>query len=190
MVDTGLVIAAMKREFGTDQLRIEHALSVLAYAEPILAREGGNPDVVLAAAVLHDIGIQEAERKHGSNAPKYQEIEGPPIARRILGDLRILSAEDADHVCHIVGPHHSARNIDTPEFRIVWDADRLVNFRDVYPCEFGTDCKTRGKQCVDRIGRIFRTAGSRQIALAELLPRFTDDQPSTGSEENTVTGDA
>ena len=67
------------------------------------------------------------------------------------------------------------------------DADWLVNFRDVYPCEFGTDCKTRGKQCVDRIERLFRTNTGRQIALGELLPRFTDDQPSTGSDEKAAT---
>ena len=40
--------------------------------------------------------------------------------------------------------------------------------------ESGTDCKTRGTQCVDRIGRIFRTATGRRIALAKLLPEFAD----------------
>ena len=44
--------------------------------------EGGDPRIVVAAAVLHDIGIQEAERKHGSSGPQGQELEGPPIARR------------------------------------------------------------------------------------------------------------
>lgn len=78
------LIAAMKAEFGSDQKRIAHALNVLDWAKKIMDHEGGNREIVLAAAVLHDIGIQAAERKHGSNAPKYQELEGPPIARRIL----------------------------------------------------------------------------------------------------------
>ncbi|MFW6367397.1 MAG: HD domain-containing protein [bacterium] len=173
------LIAAMKQEFGADRRRIEHALKVLTCAERILVHEGGNRDVVLAAAILHDIGIQEAERKHGSNAPKFQELEGPPIARCILQEQGILNAQDTDHVCSIVGSHHSARDIDTPEFDIVWDADWLVNFRDVYPCEFGTDCKTRGRQCVARIDRIFRTATGRQIALAEVLPEFDDKSTET-----------
>jgi hypothetical protein len=183
MKDIDSIIAAMKQAFGTDQRRIEHALSVLAYAERILGREGGNRDVVLAAAVLHDIGIQEAERKYGSSAPKYQEIEGPPMARRILEDCRVLTPEDAEHVCRIVGSHHSARDIDTHEFDIVWDADWLVNFRDVYPCEFGTDSTTRGKQCVKRINHLFRTASARRIAMTELLPHFTADPTSAGGED-------
>lgn len=153
-----------------------YAAAAVRNSKASISRETANRDIVVAAAVLHDIGIQEAERKHGSSAPKYQEIEGPPIARRILEDCGGLNAPDTDHVCRIVGSHHSARDIDTPEFRIVWDADWLVNFRDVYPCEFGTDCKTRGKQCVDRINRLFRTATGRQIALVELLPEFADDE--------------
>jgi len=65
----------------------------------------------------------------------------------------------------------------------VWDADWLINFREVYPCEFGTDCKTRGKQCVGRIDRLFRTATGRQIALEELLPEFADEK--TANTEDT-----
>ena len=49
--------------------------------------EKGNPAVVLSAAYLHDIGIQEAERKYQSTAARYQEEEGPPIAREILTRL-------------------------------------------------------------------------------------------------------
>ncbi|MDT8389948.1 MAG: HD domain-containing protein [Lentisphaeria bacterium] len=174
--------SVMEREFGTDRKRIAHALAVLAYAERILREEAAGRKVVVAAALLHDIGIQEAERRHHSNAPKYQELEGPPIARRILDDLRVLEPDDVDHVCRIVGSHHSARGIDTPEFRIVWDADWLVNFRDVYSCEFGSECKTRGKQCADRIARLFRTPAGRRIALAELLPEFAAAETAFAEE--------
>src|ERR1035437_264125 len=86
----GEVIAAMKGVFGDDIRRIEHALRVLGFAEAILAQEPGCPgsrEVVIAAAILHDIGIHQAEVKHGSAAGRYQEIEGPPIARGILERL-------------------------------------------------------------------------------------------------------
>ncbi len=106
---------------------------------------------------------------------KYQELEGPPIARRILERLRLLDPVDIDHICRVVGSHHSAKGIDTPEFAIVWDADWLVNFRDMYPCEFGINCKTRGKECVERINRIFRTETGRRIAMDELLPEFAGE---------------
>jgi HD superfamily phosphodiesterase len=127
-----MLIDEMKKVFGDDQKRIEHALAVLDYAEKIQAHEGGNPLIVKAAAILHDIGIHEAERKHSSSAGKYQEIEGPPIAEEILKQYD-LDAEAIEHVCRIIANHHSAKDIDTIEFRIILDADRLVNISEDYP---------------------------------------------------------
>ena len=99
---------------------------------------------------------REAERKHGSAAGRYQEIEGPPIARRIMQDLALDDAT-LEHACRIIGSHHSARGIDTLEFRIIWDADWLVNLPD----EFAG----RGpQQLAAAIDRIFRTAAGRRRA--------------------------
>jgi hypothetical protein len=123
------LIREMKAAFGDDQRRIGHALEVLDHAEQIHAVEGGDPLVIRAAAVLHDIGIRAAERKHGSNAGKFQEIEGPPIARPILEGLGV-DAGRTGHILRIIGSHHSAGDVDTPEFRIVWDADRLANISE------------------------------------------------------------
>ena len=153
---TDRLIESMKERFGNDRKRIDHALSVLAYAQKILSEEDGDPTVVIAAAILHDIGIREAERIHGSSAGKYQEIEGPPIARAVMEQIGL---EDSviGHVCRIVGSHHSARDIDTPEFRIIWDADWLVNLPDEYA--LGDREKVRGL-----IERIFRTETGKKIA--------------------------
>ena len=67
--------------------------------------------VVRAAAVLHDIGIREAERKHGSSAGKYQEVEGPPIARRILEKLSVDPERDTTEVMAEYLPHFDRRFI-------------------------------------------------------------------------------
>jgi putative nucleotidyltransferase with HDIG domain len=120
------LINQMKKVFGNDQKRIEHALAVLDYAEQIQNVEGGDPLIVRAAAILHDIGIHQAEKKYNSPAGKYQEIEGPPIAREILEKYDI-PADAIEHICKIIANHHSAKEIDTIEFRIVWDADQIVN---------------------------------------------------------------
>jgi len=56
------LISAMKKVFGTDRRRIAHSLLVLKYAEEILEKEDASPQVVIAAAVLHDIGIHQAEK--------------------------------------------------------------------------------------------------------------------------------
>lgn len=157
------LISAMKKVFGTDRRRIAHALMVLKYAEEILNEEDASPQVVIAAAVLHDIGIHEAERKHNSAAGRYQEIEGPSIARPIMEELGLDEAA-IDHVCRIIANHHSARDIDTPEFRILWDADWLVNIPDEFP--------GAGDDKLEKlIGNIFKTATGKKKARDMFLAR-------------------
>ena len=154
------LISRMKNVFGDDRKRIEHALAVLDYAEQIQNVEGGDPLIVRAAAILHDIGTHEAERKYGSSAGKYQEIEGPPIAKEILKRYDI-SAEAIEHICRIIANHHSAKDIDTIEFRILWDADWLVNI----PTEFAYASNEKLQEIIDKT---FKTDEGRRIA-AELF---------------------
>lgn len=150
------LIEKMKNVFGDDKRRIDHALAVLDYAEQIQAVEGGDPLVVKAAAILHDIGIHEAERKYGSAAGNYQEIEGPPIAEKILRSFE-LADEVIEHICRIIANHHSAKDIDTTEFRIVWDADWLVNIPTEFP-DVGRE------KLQSLISKIFKTRKGMQKA--------------------------
>ncbi len=121
------LVAEMKAVFGERQELVDHTLEVLAYAERLLQEESGDARVVRAAAALHDIGIPEALRRHGSKAGLFQEREGPPIAEAIL-EKHGVEREAVEHISRIIGSHHSGTDIDTPEFRIVWDADGLANF--------------------------------------------------------------
>jgi HD superfamily phosphodiesterase len=149
------LLAAMHQVFGDDQRRIDHALSVLDHAEALLVDHAADRGTVVAAAILHDIGIHEAERKHGSSAGKWQEVEGPPIARRILADLG-AGQDFIEAVCAIVGNHHSARGELTPEFDVVWDADWLANL----PEECGDD----REKLAAMAAKVFRTAAGRRRA--------------------------
>lgn len=126
------VKVAMEACFGEDQRRINHALQVSLYAQELLTYVDADPVVTLAAAYLHDIGIHEAERKYGSSSGKWQEIEGPPVARDVL---LALDADDdlIEHVVAIVGKHHTPAGVDSAEFRVIWDADALVNFAESLP---------------------------------------------------------
>jgi HD superfamily phosphodiesterase len=126
------VKAAMEDYFGNDSRRIAHALQVAAYSRELLTYIDADETVTLAAAYLHDIGIPEAERKHGSCAGPLQEKEGPPVAREILEGLG-AKAEFIETVCSLVGRHHTPAGIDSPEFRILWDADALVNLTEIVP---------------------------------------------------------
>ncbi|MBW1678649.1 MAG: HD domain-containing protein [Deltaproteobacteria bacterium] len=123
------VAIEMKRYFNTDFRRIGHASRVARYAERIGKNEGGDLAVILTAAYLHDIGIHEAERKHNSTAAKYQEEEGPPIAKSIL---KKLGAPEAliDEVCDIVGHHHHPQPDETVNFKAVYDADLITNMEE------------------------------------------------------------
>jgi hypothetical protein len=123
------VAIEMKRYFRGDFKRIGHATRVARYAERICRAEGGNPAVVLCAAYLHDIGIVQAEKKHGSPAARHQEQEGPPVARDILEKLG-AKPPLVEEVCDIVGHHHHPRDEETLNFKVLFDADRIANLEE------------------------------------------------------------
>lgn len=152
---------AMKAFFGNDQKRIDHALKVMEYSRDIQASEGGDTDVVYAAAILHDVGIPAAEEKYGSIDGCYQEEFGPPIAREILQRLG-ADPELTDHVCDIVSDHHSAAFMDSTEFRVLWDADWLVNI----PNWYRDADREKIRQVVEKV---FKTHRGRQMARQMFL---------------------
>lgn len=155
------LIDEMKEVFAKDQKRIEHALGVLKYTEQIQAAEGGDPLVVKAVAILHDIGILQAESEYGSSIGRYHELLGPPIAEEILKRCD-LEPETIEHICKIIANHHSAKDIDTLEFRIIWDADRLVNITE----DFTNAGKEKLQEIIDKT---FKTCKGRQIAVETFI---------------------
>ncbi|MBS0012607.1 MAG: HD domain-containing protein [Desulfobacterales bacterium] len=123
------IAVEMKKYFRQDFKRIGHATRVARHAEAIAGQEGGDMAVILAAAYLHDIGIPEAEKKHGSSAARYQEEEGPTVARQIMEDVGAAEAM-IDEVCDIIGHHHHPRENETINFRVLYDADLIANLED------------------------------------------------------------
>ncbi|HTY21079.1 MAG TPA: HD domain-containing protein [Geobacteraceae bacterium] len=157
------VRAAMEEYFGEDRKRIEHALKVTAFAGQLMEEEPANPDLVIATALLHDIGIREAERKYGSSAGNLQEVEGPPVAREILSGIG-FSEPFIGEVCEIIASHHSPGEVDTENFRIIWDADWLVNMGD--ECDLSDPARTE-----QIIKKTFQTRTGRRIARHLYLKR-------------------
>jgi len=157
------VAVEMKRYFKQDFRRIGHATRVARYAEKIGKEEGGNLAVILLAAYLHDIGIKEAERKHQSTAARYQEMEGPPVAREILRNLG--TREDLiDEVCDIVGHHHHPRPDDDINFKSVYDADLIANLEEKHKKD------PADRQSVDvKIEELFMTGSGRRLAREILI---------------------
>lgn len=157
------VAIEMKRYFGQDFKRIGHATRIARYAERIGKAEQASLAVVLTAAYLHDIGIKEAERKYQSTAARYQEEEGPPIAKEILKGLG-ANEELVQEVCDIIGHHHHPRDEETINFRSVFDADLIANLEEGQkkaPLEPG-----KLDQMIDRA---FLTESGRSLAREVLL---------------------
>ena len=123
------VAIEVKRYLKQDFKRVGHAIRVARYAEQIGREEGGNLAVILCTAYLHDIGIKEAERKHNSTDAKYQEEEGPPIAREILTRLGAKQGL-IDEVCDIIAHHHHPKEDETVNFKSLYDADLITNLEE------------------------------------------------------------
>ena len=126
---TDRITQKMIEYFGTDVRRINHALKVYGFANCIARREKLSSKEILVveiSAILHDIGIKEAEKKYNKSSGHYQEMEGPAVALDLLSEIK-LDKEILDRICFIIGHHHSYQKIDGSDFQILVEADFLVN---------------------------------------------------------------
>ena len=149
------IIQAMIRYNEADPRRIQHALKVYAFAKNIGELEGlteNQLEVIEIASVLHDIGIKNSEAKYGSSSGKYQELEGPPVARGIL--LQVGIAEEViQRVCFLIGHHHTYHEICGDDYQILVEADFLVNI--------GEDNMTP-QQAQEVLQKVFKTKTAKE----------------------------
>ncbi len=151
----------MERFFGSDSRRIAHALEVTSQALRIQSVEGGDRAIVTMASLLHDVGIKPAEERYGSSAGHYQEKLGPPIAGEILGKLG-MNRETIATVQALIAHHHTPGKITTKEFACLWDADFIVNLREMAP-------KMEAGKIRSRIDKKLMTNEGKRIARGIFL---------------------
>lgn len=153
---------AMIELYSGDAKRIQHFCKVHSYAK--LIGESENLDsrnlfILEAAALTHDIGIHTCEEKYGSCGGKLQEKEGPAIAAKLLRELG-FDDDVSERVQFLIAHHHTYDNIDSADYRILVEADFLVNIMEdgiskeaalsAYNRIFRTEC---GKKiCRDMFG--------------------------------------
>ena len=129
-----------------DPRRVHHFMKVYAFARLIGQAEGldeQTQEILDAAALLHDIGIHAAERKFGACGGPLQEAEGPSAA---LPLLKQAGADEAacEQICWLIAHHHSPGASDALPFRILLEADFLVNaYEDALPPEACRTARTR-----------------------------------------------
>lgn len=123
------LINEMIKYYTGDVKRINHFLKVYSFAKAIGEMEhldNVKQEVIEIASIVHDIGIKVSEQKYNSSSGKYQQIEGPPIAKELL-ELLGFSDSIISRVCFLVGHHHTYNIIDDMDFQILVEADFLVN---------------------------------------------------------------
>ena len=109
--------------------RIHHLLKVHGFARQIGLSEGLDDRtrfVLEAAAITHDIGIKPALELTGACPGPLQEKLGPPVAAEMLAKLG-FPPEVTERVCFLIGRHHTYTGVEGVDWRILLEADYLVN---------------------------------------------------------------
>lgn len=139
-----------------DAKRIQHLIKVHAFARLIGEEENMDAKelyILEAAALTHDIGIRNSEKKYGTCTGRQQEVEGPPEAEKLLKTLGF--ADDVtERVCWLIAHHHTYNNINSMDYRILVEADFLVN---LYEDGAGIEAVKTAYE------RIFKTTAGRNI---------------------------
>ena len=161
-MNTGLIIKKAIDYFGNDTKRINHFMKVYSFAKTI-GELGGLSDreqsILDVTAVLHDIGIKNAEAKYNSSAGKYQEQEGPAVAQDILTEFD-FDREFVERVKFLIGHHHTYDNIQGMDYQILVEADFIVNIYE----------DNMQKEAIENvINKIFVTKAGTEIAKTMFL---------------------
>jgi hypothetical protein len=116
------VAIEMKRHFRKDFKRIGHAIRVARYGEEIGKGEEGNLAVILTAAYLHDIGLEEGEVKSGLESRYKKRLV---LIGEILARLKARE-EIIEEVCQVIQLHHEGKKAESTEFRAFHDAHLIA----------------------------------------------------------------
>ena len=106
---------------------VNHFLKVYAYAQTIGGLCGLDVEtrrILEITAIVHDIACPLCREKYGRADGYLQEQESEPILRQFLCDLpeRVL-----ERVIFLVCHHHTVSGVDGLDWRILLEADFLVN---------------------------------------------------------------
>ena len=127
---TGVLTKVMVDYFEDDYKRIEHAIDVLMHIEMIADSCQGeleyDDEILIASALLHDVGIKQSEAELGYNNGETQEKFGPPVANKLLKGYK-FPEEKIEMVCKIIGNHHTKSQFESAELELLKAADQIVN---------------------------------------------------------------
>ncbi len=126
---THKIYTAMNALYAGDPRRIQHYTKVHSYAA-FLGREAGldghTQETLEIAALTHDIAIHRCEELYGHCMGKFQEKHSQEVAQPFLQGLGVDQVV-IDRVCFLLSHHHTFTDVDSVDWRILLEADFLVN---------------------------------------------------------------
>ena len=108
---------------------INHFMCVWTYAKTIGELEGldrKTQETLEIAAITHDIACPLCREKYGNTSGSNQEKESPELVEDFLKDIEI-DPEMKSRINYLVSHHHTYTNVDKMDYRILLEADFLVN---------------------------------------------------------------
>lgn len=163
-----LICAAAEYDRG-DARRIQHFIKVHDFALTIALLEhldSRTSFTLEAAAILHDIGIHEAERKYGDGNGHYQEIEGPAAAMAIMKQVGGFTPDTMERVCWLIAHHHHCDNISAIDHQILVEADFLVNSMEEGLAATAIESFSK---------RVFKTSAGLRLLEAQFPARHAEE---------------
>ena len=111
---------------------VEHFLKVYAYARTIGKLTGLDEEtqrILEIASIVHDIACPLCREKYGRADGYLQEQESEPILRDFLAGYN-LPEKVMERVIFLVCHHHTITGVDGLDWRILLEADFLVNAQE------------------------------------------------------------
>jgi len=121
----GRLIQLLGEELKEDSTRMIRALKVFHHSKELVSKEGGDPRIVLAAALLMEIGRSRAGEASAAGAEAIKKTA------EILDEAG-AGEETVKRVCEIIECHQTGKELDSIEFKMICDADRLATLMAEY----------------------------------------------------------
>lgn len=150
------VIQKMIEFYNSNLHDIDHFLKVWAFAKTIgeLERLDGHTLYILEfAAITHDIACPLCREKYNNTNGKNQELESLPLLEEFFDEFS-LCEEDKSRIFRLVSHHHTYFEVDGPDYRILLEADFIVNAGE---SEFSKNA------IKNALNKIFRTYSGKKI---------------------------
>jgi HD superfamily phosphodiesterase len=170
-----LLRKAIKKDF------VLHTKYVVKAMEKLVVKEGGESDILIPAAILHDVGWSEVSEKlqlaadqKGSLKAQVEHIEKVPmLIRKILGGLN-YSEENIGDIVRVVKAHRFVKPTKLDE-KLLIDADTLSDtYKEVFYSNIESYNTTPEAHLDFRSKNTFYTKTARKIFEKQLMNRLEE----------------